>query len=37
MKKTVGPGATFGFALAIVALLVSGWLSYRNLLRISRN
>ncbi len=37
MKKTVGLGATFGFALAIIALLVSGWLSYRNLVRISRN
>lgn len=37
MKKSVGRGATLGFALAIVVLFASGGLSYENIRRISRN
>ena len=33
----IGKGPTIGFALAILALLVSGGLSYHNLRRIARN
>ena len=37
MKQSVGTGARIGFGLAILALLVGGWLSYDNLERIRRN
>ncbi len=37
MKQSVGAGARIGFGLAILALLVGGWLSYDNLERIRRN
>lgn len=37
MKRTVGLGATVGFALAVIALVATGYLSYQNLRRISRN
>jgi signal transduction histidine kinase len=37
MNQAVGKGARIGFALAVLALLVSGWLSYDNLGRIRRN
>ena len=37
MKKAVGIAASFGFALAVIALLLTGWLSYENLRRISHN
>ncbi len=35
--KFVGKGLTIGFSLTIVALLASGWLSFRNLQRLSTN
>lgn len=37
MNGSVGKWATVGFALMIVALLVSGWLSYRNIHQLSVN
>ena len=37
VKSGIGKGATIGFTLAILALLVSGWLSYSNIRRIDRN
>ncbi len=37
MKRTVGIGATIGFALAVLALLATGWLAYQNIRRIARN
>lgn len=37
MKNLVGLRASVGFALAVIALAASGWLSYQNLRRISRN
>src|SRR4029079_11692879 len=37
MNRAVGTGARIGFALAILALLVGGWLTYDNLRRIRRN
>ncbi|MBA3651719.1 MAG: CHASE3 domain-containing protein [Chthoniobacterales bacterium] len=37
MRSSVGKGATLGFLLAIVALLVSGGLSFHNIRRIARN
>src|SRR5450432_3644711 len=37
MKWFVGKGATLGFAFALAALLVSGWLSFRIIQRISGN
>ncbi len=36
-KEGVGLGATLGFSLALLALLVSGALSYYNISRIARN
>lgn len=35
--KFVGKGLTIGFALTIVVLLASGWISFRNLQRLSTN
>lgn len=35
--RFVGRGLTIGFAVTIVALLASGWLSFRNLNRLSTN
>ena len=37
MNWSVGKGATIGFVLAILALFVSGGLSYHNIRRIARN
>ena len=37
MKRSVGKGAAFGFILAVIVLLVSGWLASINIRRISRN
>ena len=37
MRWALGKGATAGFGLTMVVLLTSGWLSYRNLQRLSRN
>lgn len=37
MKRTVGLLASVGFALAVVALLATGWLAYQNIRRISSN
>ena len=37
MKRTIGTVASVGFAVAVIVLLVSGWLSYRNIRRIARN
>ncbi len=37
MNSSVSKGATLGFILAIAVLLASGWLSYRNIQRISRH
>jgi signal transduction histidine kinase len=37
VKSGIGKGASIGFTLAILALLVSGWLSYSNIRRIARN
>ncbi|MGI8432075.1 MAG: sensor histidine kinase [Chthoniobacterales bacterium] len=37
MMGAVGRAAWIGFTLAVIALLGSGWLSYRNIQRISRN
>jgi signal transduction histidine kinase len=37
MKRAVGKGAAFGFALAIVVLIASGWIASVNIQRISRN
>ena len=37
MKRSVGKGAAFGFALAIVVLIASGWVASVNIYRISRN
>ena len=37
MKNSVGLRASLGFALAVIALAASGWLSYQNLRRISHN
>ncbi len=37
MKGTLGKGATAGFALTLLVLLTSGWLSYRNIRQLSRN
>ncbi len=36
-SASVGKGARAGFALAVLVLLASGWISYHNLQRISRN
>ncbi len=35
--RAIGKGLVIGFAITIAVLLVSGWLSYRNLRRISTN
>lgn len=37
MKSAVSRAAAIGFTIAVIALLGSGWLSYRNIERISRN
>ena len=37
MKRSVGKGAAFGFALAVVVLIASGWVASVNIQRISRN
>ncbi|HEY1581507.1 MAG TPA: CHASE3 domain-containing protein [Chthoniobacterales bacterium] len=37
LPRDVGRGASIGFSLAILALLVSGWLSFHNIRRIARN
>ncbi len=37
MKLSVGKSVLLGFLLATVALVVSGWLAYSNIHRISRN
>lgn len=37
MNWSVGKGATFGFILAAVVLLASGWFSYRNIRQLARN
>ncbi len=35
--RSIGKGLTIGLAITVAVLLVSGWLSYRNLRRISKN
>lgn len=37
MKRAVGIAASLSFGLAVIALLLTGWLSYENIRRISRN
>ncbi len=37
MKRSVGRAASVGFILAVLVLLASGWFSYQNIGRISRN
>jgi len=36
-RQTVGKAARIGFGLAILVLVISGWLSYDNIQRIDRN